>query len=345
MDNNTTNNYQNTVQQPVPEQQNVQGQQYYTAGQQQYAPEQIGQIPGAVYFDDKYVPEQYRKARDKKHPILEIFICLLIVAGFLLIQLVAMIPIVIIDTMDAYSKFEGTGMTTEQISEYIYNNLDTISVSIVGTVLSAIVAVLWYKLVYCRKYSFSKFKETCSRMISGGSVFGLFFAALGLFYISNLLVALIGIISPKVIEDYSDLMKSAGLENTAGFGTIFLTVVLAPINEECIMRGIIFRRLKKCMVPVAAIVLSAIYFGVFHLNIVQGVYATLLGLFMAYLAYKYDSIIPSLVFHAMFNGLNFVLPLLPDCITEDAVLGCLIPVVAGFAWYFLEGRRKIPQNS
>ena len=98
------------------------------------------------------------------------------------------------------------------------------------------------------------------------------------------------------------------------------------------------------MAPVLAILVSAVYFGVFHLNVVQGIYAGVMGLFMAYVAYKYSSIIPSIIFHAMFNGFNFLLTLLPTWVQENGILLFVVPLVSGIAWYFLEGRKKLSEK-
>lgn len=111
------------------------------------------------------------------------------------------------------------------------------------------------------------------------------------------------------------------------------------------MRGLIFTHLKKNMPVLAAILISALYFGIFHLNIVQGIYAATLGIFMAYLAYKYKSIIASMLFHAIFNGMNFVIMLFPESFQNSVVLAFVIPIVTGVLWYFVEGTKKIEENA
>ena len=313
-------------------------------------PEQVQEIAVKEYVeysnDEEFIPAAYRNIREKKKsPVMEVLICLLIMVGFLLIQVAVMIPYVIIYFYDEKSKMNTLGMSNEEIVNKVLNSMNVVDVSLIATAVSAIIAVIWYKLVFCKKYSFSKFKETCSRMFGGGAIAGIFFAAVALFYICNIVIGALGAVSPELLDDYQKLIESSDIANSADIFAVILTVILAPINEECIMRGIIFTRLKKCMNPVVAIVISAVFFGVFHLNIVQGIYAFLLGLFMAYLAYKYESVIPSILFHALFNGLNYILELFPEELSTNVVVACLMPVVCGFLWYFLEGRRKIAQNS
>ncbi|MBQ6024513.1 MAG: CPBP family intramembrane metalloprotease [Lachnospiraceae bacterium] len=289
--------------------------------------------------EERYVPQEYR---ENKNPVVEILICFLIMLLFLAIQVVVAIPFVVIVAMSKGPGFYD-GLSADEMISAIMSSIDTMTLSFVTTLVSLIVAVIWYRMAYCKGYGMNELKQSCRRIIRPDIIAGLFFAAIALYFITILVVGLISAVSPKVVEDYNELMEDAGI-NDINTVVILMTVVLAPINEECIMRGIILTRLKRKMAPVAAIVLSAVYFGVFHLNLVQGIYAGIMGLFMAYIAYKYGSIIPSIIFHAMFNGLNYLLMLLPASIQENGFLLFAVPVVSGFAWYFLEGRKKLSEK-
>ena len=289
--------------------------------------------------EQRYVPKQYR---DNKNPALEALVCFLIMIAFLVIQMIVMIPFIIAKIREQGADLDP-GLSDMERTAEILESLDTTQVSFVATLVSLIVAVIWYRKVYCRGYRLADLKATCRKCIKPDILAGLFFAAVALYYITFFVVAIIDFVSPASMEKYNELMEDAGMNNVSA-KVIILTVVLAPINEECIMRGIILTRLKKSMAPVLAILISAIYFGIFHLNVVQGIYAGVMGLFMAYVAYKYGSIIPSIIFHAMFNGFNFLLTLLPAWVQENAVLLFVVPVVSGIAWYFLEGRKKLSEK-
>ncbi len=54
--------------------------------------------------------------------------------------------------------------------------------------------------------------------------------------------------------------------------------VVSPVAEEILFRGIIFNRMRRLFPVPAAIIVTSILFGVFHGNIVQGVYGFLMGL-------------------------------------------------------------------
>ena len=74
---------------------------------------------------------------------------------------------------------------------------------------------------------------------------------------------------------------NAGAENIAAgnaFGTFMIAVIAAPVVEEILFRGIVLRSIRKFSPVWASILISSVLFGVYHLNIVQAAYATLMAL-------------------------------------------------------------------
>lgn len=109
----------------------------------------------------------------------------------------------------------------------------------------------------------------------------------------------------KIAEDYYELMELAMGGNQI---IMFISVVfLAPVSEELIFRGVIQKKALSFAPAWVAIFLQALLFGVFHMNIVQGSYAFLGGLAMGYIAYKYRSILASMLFHLFFNALSYIM--------------------------------------
>ena len=289
-----------------------------------------------------YVPQKYRKNNEEKKPLWATFIAFLITLGFIGIQILAMLPFMFGGMLKAASDYKesASDVTQEEVMDVMMRSVNSVDLTVLATAISLVVAVIWYKYVYCRYYKINDFKVTCKRIITPFTVCGIIMGAVFLFYVCDFLVVLIGVISPDTLDNYEKLIEKSNF-NTLDWKIIICTVILAPINEECIMRGIIFTMLKKNIAPIAAILISALYFGIFHLNVVQGIYAGLLGIFMAYIAYKYKSIIASMIFHAMFNGLNFLLLLTPQGFQESVILMIAIPIITGILWFFVEGKRKI----
>lgn len=99
-----------------------------------------------------------------------------------------------------------------------------------------------------------------------------------------------------------DLTKNAFDVMSSGIIGIIALTVLGPIFEEVLFRGIITKLLFQSYKPVQAILLSALIFGVFHLNPAQIIPAFLAGLILASLYYHSGSLIPGIILHICVNG-------------------------------------------
>ena len=87
------------------------------------------------------------------------------------------------------------------------------------------------------------------------------------------------------------------------FLLLFGMGVLAPIAEETFFRGYIFRSYLTSLGPVWAFALSAVIFGVLHLNLAALLPLVVIGLILAYLFYRTGSLVPSMVAHGLNNML------------------------------------------
>lgn len=91
----------------------------------------------------------------------------------------------------------------------------------------------------------------------------------------------------------------------------FITVgIIAPIAEEFLFRGVVFNTLKKRFSPAWTIVIQGVLFGIFHLNLVQGSYATLLGIVFGYVTYKTKSLWPAIIIHIVNNSMSFIITII-----------------------------------
>ena len=88
---------------------------------------------------------------------------------------------------------------------------------------------------------------------------------------------------------------------------IFMVGVYGPFCEEFIFRGILYSGFKKSGSVVAAAVLSAVYFGLLHLNINQFTYALVLGFVFCMLNEATGSILSSMIGHIVVNSWNCIL--------------------------------------
>ena len=84
-------------------------------------------------------------------------------------------------------------------------------------------------------------------------------------------------------------------------GVVFFLVVMAPVTEEMMFRGLFLHRLSEGHGRRHAILGSAICFGVFHLLPWQAVGATLIGIYLGWLLTRTGSILMPIAAHAFFN--------------------------------------------
>ena len=96
--------------------------------------------------------------------------------------------------------------------------------------------------------------------------------------------------------------------------------VLGPIVEEVIFRGAVLRSLEKYG-KVFAIVVSSILFGLFHGNLVQGIFAVMVGLVLAYVTEEY-SIKCAMLLHILNNTVSDLVGLLTKGLGEN--VACFI---------------------
>lgn len=90
------------------------------------------------------------------------------------------------------------------------------------------------------------------------------------------------------------------------WGGILRIVIIAPIVEELIFRGMIMSGFSRIYHPVFAIFFSALLFALFHLNPWQFPAAFALGLILGWIRIRTGSVLACIAGHAIHNGLVFI---------------------------------------
>lgn len=98
-----------------------------------------------------------------------------------------------------------------------------------------------------------------------------------------------GIVLNNLISATGLIQQSESYQNvTARFfgGGVFFEIlgagILIPIAEEILYRGIVYGRLSDWIGIKKALIISAVIFGALHFNLVQFIYAFLLGIMLAW---------------------------------------------------------------
>jgi uncharacterized protein len=135
------------------------------------------------------------------------------------------------------------------------------------------------------------------------TVFCICMAATYIFnYLTIALNSLIGLIIGEPVKNpLADVISSSNL-----FYTFIFACIFAPIFEEITFRGILLNKLK-IFGDKTAIWLTALAFGLFHLNLSQFFYATALGIIFAYVAIKTNQIKYAIILHICVNIMGSII--------------------------------------
>lgn len=88
--------------------------------------------------------------------------------------------------------------------------------------------------------------------------------------------------------------------------TLLVIAVMPALCEEFIFRGILYQGYKKCSVS-GAVILTALLFGLMHMNMNQLSYAVIIGMLFAAVNEVTGSILPSMLLHLYINGKSTIL--------------------------------------
>lgn len=249
-----------------------------------------------------------------------------LVAG--IIKMVSIMAQGTMEMADLMTKYQEEAMSAEFLTP----------VATIATLICAIIFVLWYKLKYAKKYSMEKLKGTIKNVFCANNTVMFILAAITCYLIALDVVTVISIVNPAKVEKYSNTMNMV----LGGNGVLaFITaVILAPISEECFLRGLVLRKALNNIPAVAAVIMSAVLFGILHTNIVQGLYVLPLGLAAGYAVYKTNSVLPAIFFHFVYNLTPRLLSLLPKEVLNMDWIWVFAPIVPLVALIILWRRNK-----
>lgn len=150
-------------------------------------------------------------------------------------------------------------------------------------------------------------------------IFGGICMWLGIWLLEQVVLVSLSEWFPNLVETSEDL---TAIITDAGFISAFIVVGICPaIAEEFAFRGFLFGTLKDKWKPWLAIVVSAVLFGAYHMNMLQFVGGTMMGIGLAYVAYQSGSIWIGAIMHFINNGLAVIFQYNPEFVTKIPILG------------------------
>ena len=143
------------------------------------------------------------------------------------------------------------------------------------------------------------------------------------------------------------LSTKGAIESATSADDSFMLVIYAafvgPFVEELLIRGGVVYRLKNYG-KIFSILISAMAFGLFHMNLIQGVFAFFVGILFAYIALEY-SFLWAVFFHILNNfGFSLLvesgLPALLGIELADTVTNMLLVITSCMSVIFFGFYRK-----
>ena len=123
-----------------------------------------------------------------------------------------------------------------------------------------------------------------------------------------------------------------------GAAIVFAFLLVAPVTEELLFRGVILNGLNDRYGPGVALVLSSLLFGIAHLDPTASIYATGAGLVLGFVALKTGSTTVSIVVHA---GVNAAAVFRPESLVEIPGFNTFSDEVEHVPWSIMLGASAV----
>lgn len=205
-------------------------------------------------------------------------------------------------------------------------------VSCVIYTVPAVAFILWYWLEVVRRDGAASFARAQTKKITPAGILWTLVLAYAVQHAVSIIIGFLAFMLPETVAAYEEMVESAGLTDYS-LTWVFAVVILPPLVEETVFRGLILHYLKKGGARFwAANLIQAVLFGIYHGNLIQGIYAFCIGVLLGYLAERYSSLIIPVLVHALFNlfgtlGVELESMLLPEMAQVMLIYGC-VPLTA-----------------
>ena len=237
---------------------------------------------------------------------------------------------------------------TKPVDVYYQN---TILFTGITALLAMIPAFFFYRKDRCRRKAGAVVSVQGQEKLSILETVLLFLAGAGLAQYGNSLVSLL---NDLIREEVYQESMSRITEGKSLLMMIFWMGIVVPVAEEMIFRWLVYLRLRDYLSFAAAVIISGLIFGIYHGNIVQGIYASLLGAAFAYLFEKSGNLYSSILLHAGANIWSLIMTEYGERILSlkfgniiwmDSYILLLIAMIGSFIYFSRKGadydKRKI----
>jgi membrane protease YdiL (CAAX protease family) len=295
------------------------------------------------YLNNTQIPQQNVPAnepvsvpvRKKKHILLSIWGAIYPLLVFILLQFIIAILFAIGVAIVTAIQILSSGGSVSDVMKQIEVTMTTNGILVLLPTL--IVDLIVIRLAsFLDSLDIERYPRTKVRQIR--VIDYLLAILLGVF--ANFLISavLTGFRLDQYFPDYTDLMKNIVM---APMWLQLITVgIVAPIAEEYLMRALVLGRLRRFMPVWAAVLVQAVLFGVIHMNVLQGIYAAILGILLGILYVKHNSLTTCITMHIVINSMSTLLPAELGADWNPAAIGIISAVVVFGVLFILVKQKK-----
>ena len=219
----------------------------------------------------------------------------------------------------------GIVSTTEALSEYSTQQIYAHSNLILPLYGGLFLMIVILQFLIRKK---KVLEELWIKKFSPGYLPALLLMAVGLALFANTVLAFLPY---SLLEGY--LEKSSFITMGTLAGSLISQGIFAPIVEEVAFRGLMLSRFNKALPRWIGVLISSFFFGLVHGNIIWFIFTFVIGVLLCLVANKTDSILSTILVHALFNVIGtlfgyLLIPALVVVYIALAVTGFVLIVIS-----------------
>jgi len=174
-----------------------------------------------------------------------------------------------------------------------------------------------------------------------------FLLYIGTYLLANEIVNFLAFLFPGAIQNLDAVNSFLTFDNL--FLSILIVAISPAIFEELLFRGVVLNSFNIKNKNYLAIIISALIFGVFHMNLLQGAFAFILGLSLGFIYVKTGSLFVPIIIHfinnlfaVLMDYYNFSLPVFSSMSVALITIGAILLVIISII--FLSNKKTIKKS-
>jgi hypothetical protein len=207
-----------------------------------------------------------------------------------------------------------------ELGKSLISDPTAVAITLGGTMLAHLLTIVFAWFIVTRFNTYS-FKEMLGWRWGGFKFWHGFVILIGIYAFALTLVNLLG-------AQENEMTRILQSSRNAVFMVAILATFSAPIVEEVVYRGVLYSAFQRTFNSTVAVIIVTTLFAAVHVPQYLPDYATIISicfvsLVITLIRVKTDNLLPCIIFHMVFNGIQSVLmilqPYLPLPETLEAV--------------------------